>query len=826
MRGYIKKLVNQFFIFTGRFVVLLPIGMILLCVISNVISPFINNSNKPKKFALLKKAQLNPAHTNFINTFTNIFYSLPVNKDKAQPIIMFQTNQTNDPALYTSDKIYLFHNSIAALDKEIQAGIISHEISHELLGHHKNVNELADVVGLITETSLPISDDKVKTEMAEFYLSTVRNSFDKKQELEADELALRVLKVARYENPKGVMKKTFDYINKNIHDSYFKNHPSPANRVELMAQSSILKPYLIKDAFTHVKNGSIGKLSTYQNEDINLEDLKDEYGRTLLHIAVLNKQLEVIHFLLKIGLNINAIDNEDYTCLDSVASFTAGYEVDYHFDNRSIEFKKNNSQAEFQNIISTLKSAGAKHNSIHAAASLGDVKSLDKLISAGADINSFTSTELITGKIEMTAMHWAALKSQTETVKYLIKNKASINHHSEHGFTPLDISQIAKNDENQTLIKNNNGISGAADSLIVAAFFGNENEVKKHINNGVDINISDTSKTSPLHHSSLTAKLQIANFLISKGANVNAKDIAERTPLHLAANHEIAKLLISNGAEISPKDGFGLTPLHNAAQYGDKELINTLINEGAKVNLSASVFGTPLDMADGDQDIVNFLGLNGALNSALMDKLLDAAEKGEFSVIKKQVSKGADLNFENALGQTLLHFAVSGDDNNTQLLDFLILNDINLDIDDEGLGNPILFSLIEDNKTDICTKLINNGIDVNRRDEIWSSSALHTAASSGNTVIVKLLIDKAADINAIDLFGSTPLHNAASGDNVVIVKLLIDKGGDINVIDRLKQTPLDNAAENIQISNILKKHGGKKGVELSNSKPSNAEINE
>lgn len=52
------------------------------------------------------------------------------------------------------------------------------------------------------------------------------------------------------------------------------------------------------------------------------------------------------------------------------------------------------------------------------------------------------------------------------------------------------------------------------------------------------------------------------------------------TPLHFAAqagHKQLAQLLISNGANVNAKDEHAVTPLHYAASEGQKELAELLI---------------------------------------------------------------------------------------------------------------------------------------------------------------------------------------------------------------------------------------------------------
>ena len=87
---------------------------------------------------------------------------------------------------------------------------------------------------------------------------------------------------------------------------------------------------------------------------------------------------------------------------------------------------------------------------------------------------------------------------------------------------------------------------------------------------------------------------------IADGADVNAKNKYENTPLHRAAwgrHTEIVELLITNGADVKARDKNGWTPLHITAGKGHKELVELLIDKGADVNAKDDVSDTPLDVA-------------------------------------------------------------------------------------------------------------------------------------------------------------------------------------------------------------------------------------
>ncbi|MDR1958516.1 MAG: ankyrin repeat domain-containing protein [Planctomycetaceae bacterium] len=124
---------------------------------------------------------------------------------------------------------------------------------------------------------------------------------------------------------------------------------------------------------------------------------------------------------------------------------------------------------------------------------------------------------------------------------------------------------------------------------------------------GLDVNAKDDFDRTPLHCAAgFNSHVEVVKFLIKKGANVNAEDRFGTPPLHYAArnnfNVEVIEYLIWEGADVNAKDVGGETPLHWAAENNSKvtvvKVMKFLIERGADVNAKDVRGETPWDVAD------------------------------------------------------------------------------------------------------------------------------------------------------------------------------------------------------------------------------------
>lgn len=118
---------------------------------------------------------------------------------------------------------------------------------------------------------------------------------------------------------------------------------------------------------------------------------RDKNGRTLLHLAIINRDSGEALRLIQTEANVNAQDTNDKTPLHIVAH-------DLRFDHLGNEKTRNNLTAVFEELIQYNADVNAKDNKgntpLHEAASLGDSDKLEtvkKLIQHKADVNALNN---------------------------------------------------------------------------------------------------------------------------------------------------------------------------------------------------------------------------------------------------------------------------------------------------------------------------------------------------------------------------------------------------------------------------------------------------
>jgi len=140
------------------------------------------------------------------------------------------------------------------------------------------------------------------------------------------------------------------------------------------------------------------------------------------------------------------------------------------------------------------------------------------------------------------------------------------------------------------------------------------------------IEFVNADEQTALHVAAHAGNVPIVNFLLDKGANIEAKDKYSYTAAHHAAemgHMDVLRVLIIRGANINAKAIYDISALHCASRFNHVDTVRMLLANGAAVNAQTSAAKgqkTPLHYASRLEDwtIVRLLLKNGA-DSCLRD---------------------------------------------------------------------------------------------------------------------------------------------------------------------------------------------------------------
>jgi len=358
---------------------------------------------------------------------------------------------------------------------------------------------------------------------------------------------------------------------------------------------------------------------------------------------------------------------------------------------------------------------------------------------------------------------------------------------------------------------------------------------KPLIYGGIGINERNNQWEAPLGIALEQGKLELARLLISKGADVNAKNLdsggkpvkiyrqkpfagtktislPEDTLLMLASNRgnlEAMKLLLGNGANVNAKTSQGQTALMSASETGKVDAVDILLAQGADIQAEDASGKTALVYAAGRGTLETVKDLlSKGIRFSPADKnnaFIEAVRWYQSSYklwqiessnkIQYLMDAGADINARDETGSTpLLHAAAI---NGTSDLSKMLI-DHGADIHAKNnKGTTVLMQASAAYKPDIAKLLVEMGAAVNARDDEGRTPLMWMVSTTmDNNTKMLILLDAGADINVRDNQGGTPLMLAAQhgGGRRLKMNLLLDRGAAINVQDKYGKTPLMYAA--------------------------------
>jgi ankyrin repeat protein len=390
-----------------------------------------------------------------------------------------------------------------------------------------------------------------------------------------------------------------------------------------------------------------------------------------------------------------------------------------------------------------------------------------------------------------------------------------------------------------------NAIGGFYEFPLVAALYGKHFRVAEVLLElGGIVDVPGRGKETALHKMIRVNEeaIDAVQFLLERGADVNALREDLWTPLHLAVEIgelNIARVLLDHHADVNSQTDEGLTPLYLLSRQdistlndNGSTLAMLLLESGANVNLPAKDKTTPLHLASFNKrlEIVLVLLEHGANAEAENDDgrtPLQESVRGErhfpkdrASVARLLLERGAE-----AYGRDKYHVTASdlafcfGNEKVSQVLFSKPEPDNNRDQTEFHIwltGERVL--LLRVHSFGVTHRLFCAAAG-NVRD-MYDTILLHSASYYGRLEMAQVLLDNDIQVDAKNHRGETALHVVSrskdnSQEGVRLAQLLLERGGDVHRKDGDHRTPLHAASYYARpdIAQVLLDHGANVNAE-------------
>ena len=359
-----------------------------------------------------------------------------------------------------------------------------------------------------------------------------------------------------------------------------KNNHKLTMRLLLQHGANILQRDIMGNSLLHIASeaGYLNTVEVIHSTQNSLLNLQNKFGSTALHLACAKAHTSVATKLVEFGINIQLTDSTLCTALHCAC---ASESIDIAFllisKGANIFVKSQSGKTAFNmtkshQILQKLKDA----TNIHQMALEGKQFELERMLSVAPDRLSELEDDsgnnllmcackgghdnIVTSLLRMqldvnlvdrnsdTSLTIAVLANKTSTVSVLIRNGVNIRHKTANGDTALHIASKQGNSAIIELLvaaddtlKNDTDLSGRS-GLHIASSIGHLNAVMTLVELNADLDTTETKGNTALHLACENEQFDVADYLVTKGCNLNALNVANKTPLNLIPSKQGQKM--------------------------------------------------------------------------------------------------------------------------------------------------------------------------------------------------------------------------------------------------------------------------------------------
>ncbi len=358
--------------------------------------------------------------------------------------------------------------------------------------------------------------------------------------------------------------------------------------------SPLLKqPYSFSAAYAASQNGDLEQLKTWiQEAPKRLQD-KGPKGETLLHAAALGDQQTTLRWLSQQDPSLLKSLLADTPFILKLAALPVPQTLNFLLE-KGLDPQRANS---------------FKQTLLHIAAQAGQGESVKLLLDKGVLIDSQDNSKSI-------PLFLAVIQGHRSTVKLLLERQAKTDLRSIEGETILH----------------------------AAAFYGYTlvlQDLLNHLPCKALISAEDEDGKTPLHKAVwLDPKPDIVTLLLDHGADPNALNKYQYTPLHWAAKHghlQSASILIARKADPQLLNANGDLAVDLALRHGQDEFVHFFLGTTQRLVISSTMTTTTSTQIPPPKDILKYY----------QDRLMEAHQA---RLVEEQIlylKKISDYNLQN-----------------------------------------------------------------------------------------------------------------------------------------------------------------------------------